>query len=152
MLRLAVATSIPEIHLALAYPCTGLYDVDRHMYLRMHYTTVFYVGQGSRSMYTHKDYVEGAGYAEHNEFIDKLQTPKELEPISHGPQNTSKRGKNAKANTKACSETFILLSTPSNHGVEPRIDNPVVTTRTDPEPPAADGDLRTDVATVQMFS
>ena len=99
MLRLAMATSVAEVHLACADPCTGFYDVDRHMYLRRSFTAV-YVAQGSRSVDTHKHYIEGAGHTEHIEFIDKLQTPEELEPIARGPQNTGKRRKHAKAKPK----------------------------------------------------
>ena len=81
MLRLGLASSIPEIQEALSDPETGLYDVNRHMYLRRNYVVV-YVDPESRSIDTHKHYVEGGGYTEHTEFIDKLQTPEELELIA----------------------------------------------------------------------
>ena len=146
MLRLAMATSVAEVHLACADLCTGFYDVDRHMYLRRSFTAV-YVAQGSRSVDTHKHYIEGAGYTEHIEFIDKLQTPEELEPIARGPQNTGKRPKHAKAKPKACLETLNLLRTPSNRGVAYPMDNVVDIARADPEPPVADGNLRAEAAT-----
>ena len=111
MLRLGLASSIPEIQEALSDPETGLYDVNRHMYLRRNYVVV-YVGPESRSIDTHKHYVEGGGYTEHTEFIDKLQTPEELEPIARGPKSTGKRPKHVKPKSKARLETLDLRRTP----------------------------------------
>ena len=90
MLRLGLASSIPEIQEALSDPETGLYDVNRHMYLRRNYVVV-YVGPESRSIDTHKHYVEGGGYTEHTEFIDKLQRPEELELIARGPKSSNRK-------------------------------------------------------------
>ena len=71
-----------------------------HMYLRRVFTTV-YVGKMARSIDTHKDYVEGAGYSEHSVFIDMLQTPEKLESIGRGRKNTDRRPQHVKATAKA---------------------------------------------------
>ena len=116
------------------------------MYLRRVFTTV-YVGKTSRTIDTHKHYVEGAGYSEHSVFIDLLQTPEELEPIGRGPKNKDRRPQHVKAKAKASQETLDLIRTPSGRGSALPLANRPEVTNAGESAPVVSGELRPEVST-----
>ena len=105
------------------------------------------MGKESRTIDTHKHYVEGGGYSEHSVFIDMLQTPDELEPIGRGPKNTDRRPQHVKAKAKASQETLDLLRTPSRRGGALPLANRPEVENAGEHAPVVSGELRPEAST-----
>ena len=87
MLDLGLAKSQTEVHKACADSKIGIYDPSRHVYLRQTFVTVWVTAD--RTVFDgHKHFIEGAGYTEHAQFVERLLNKKDLTEVPQGPKSS----------------------------------------------------------------
>ena len=112
--RLGVAMSPGAVQAACVDPVRRTYSLQRHIYLRLTFVTV-YVTVGGNIVDTHKHCIEGGGHSEHCEFIRALRAPDGfIQPVARGPKNSRPRkGKRPKAKAKLSARTRAMLAAPA---------------------------------------
>ena len=89
MLHLALAESSRDVEQACASKVTGVYDINRHMYLRRTFVAV-HVRDDASIVDGHKHFVEAGGFSEHAVFVKYLRSPKKADarPVRSGPASS----------------------------------------------------------------
>ncbi len=75
MLHVALAKSSRDVGQACASKVTGVYDINRHMYLRRTFVAV-HVRDDATIVDGHKHFVEAGGWSERAVFVKYLRSPK----------------------------------------------------------------------------
>ena len=86
-LALALATQESDVHHACASKETGSYDLNRHMYLRRSFVSVYLTAE-KEAVDGHKHYVEAAGFSEHQLFVQAIMRNDDAKPLPRGPKNS----------------------------------------------------------------
>ena len=117
MLHLALAKSSRDVEQACASKVTGVYDINRHMYLRRTFVAV-HVSDDATIVDGHKHFVEAGGFSEHAVFVKYLRSrPVRSGPASSGPGKRKRKFRHPKP--KRSVALRVMLRAPASQTTVP---------------------------------